>query len=132
MPIALQPTTPTACVHYIPGHNVFCSPYFGSQIVENTRELAAVEILNFEVTKGVLMVDVVASVSEAGGSGGKKTVPSASDVLKSLNISRDTAEEKDGGDEKAAGGDSTVVNPWTVESEGAIDYLRWVSLPFYP
>jgi len=120
-----KPTTPTASVHYIPGCNIFCSPYFGSLIVENTRELSAVEILSFEVTKGVLMVDVVVSISESGSSGGKLTAPSASEVLKSLNLS-ETAEDKEGGDEKAAGGDSTVVNPWTVESEGAIDYLRLV------
>jgi hypothetical protein len=119
----VQPTTPTATVHYIPGFNIFCSPYFNSNIVQNTKELSGVEIISFEVTKNILMMDVVVTISESGSTVGGQAAPSVTDVLKSLKLSGST-EEKGESDEKAAGGDSTVVNPWTVESEGAIDYLR--------
>lgn len=83
------------------------------------------QILSFDVTKDVLMIDVVVTVSETGSVSGGVVAPSATDVLKSLKISGGSVEEeKNGSEEKVAGADSTVVNPWTVESEGAIDYLR--------
>jgi hypothetical protein len=89
--------------------------------VQNTNEISSIEILSFEVTKDVLMIDVNVAVSESSSESGGLAAPSVSDVLKSLNLSGDSKSESD---EKASGGDNTVVNPWTVESDGAIDYLR--------
>jgi hypothetical protein len=123
----LQPTTPTASVHYIPGYNIFCSPYFNSQIVQNTQEISSVEILSFEVTKDILMLDVSVTISSTSSEGSGHSAPSATEVLRSLSLEASSGEgegEEGKEEEKATGGDSTVVNPWTVESDGAIDYLR--------
>ena len=122
--MCLQPTTPTACVHYIPGHNIFCSPYFNSQLVQNTREISSVEILTFEVTKNILMLDVSVVISECSAEGSGPCAPSVTEVLKSLHLSESTGKKEEAGEEKAEKADNTVVNPWTVESDGAIDYLR--------
>ena len=110
-------------VHYIPGYNIFCSPYFNSEIVQNTQEISSVEILGFAVTKGVLMVDVAVEISSSSAKACEHKVPTASDVFSSLNV--DIGNNVGGdNDKESAGGDNTVVNPWTVESDGAIDYLR--------
>lgn len=77
------------------------------------------EILSFEVTKNILMLDVSVTVSELPSSGQGPAAPSASDVQKSLSLPTGGGEETEKVD-----GKEDVVNPWAVESDGAIDYLR--------
>lgn len=94
--------------------------------MQNTQEISAVEILSFEVTKEILMLDMSVTLSISSTKGGEQTAPSVAEVLKSLSFAPKEEKESSSKDEeeKVAAGDSTVVNPWTVESDGAIDYLR--------
>lgn len=118
-----KPDASNVSVHYIPGYNIFCAPYLNSQIVQNTNELADIKIMSLSVSKNIMTLDILVTVSDSHQPVQGDSRPPAETVLTSLGLSKDSAVSDK---EEKNQDDSTVVNPWTVESEGAIDYLRLI------